>query len=282
MGRSRRRLKGNGAAPDQGDEHRVTARETNKRVVIITGASSGIGAATALRLARSGWHIVVNFATSAAGAESTVEACRTAGGHAAAMQADVSNNDECLALVHRTLAKWSRLDALVNNAGTTETVKHADLDGLNGDDFLRIYRTNVVAAFQMSKACATALRDSGNGAIVNVSSIASFLGTGSSIAYAASKAALNSVTLSLARVLGPEIRVNAVLPGYVETPWVRRGYGEAGAQAVAERYKANSPLARVSTPDDIADPIAWLVEHARNVTGEIMFVDGGSRLATPR
>lgn len=260
----------------------MSTQEVNGRVAIITGASSGIGAATALRLARSGWRIAVNFATSAAGAEETAEACRKAGGVAAAMQADVSNNEDCLALVNRALERWGRIDALVNNAGTTKTVKHADLDGLDGEDFLRIYRTNVVAAFQMSKACAPALRASGNGAIVNVSSIASFLGTGSSIAYAASKAALNSVTLSLARVLGPEIRVNAVMPGYVDTPWVRRGYGQDGAQAVAERYKANSPLARVSTPDDIADPIAWLVEHARSVTGEIMFVDGGSRLAMPR
>lgn len=260
----------------------MSAQQDSRRVAIVTGASSGIGAATALRLARSGWFVAVNFATSTAGAEATADACRQAGGIAIPMQADVSDNGECLRLVEKVLKEWGRIDALVNNAGTTKTVKHADLDGLDGDDFLRIYKTNVVAAFQMAKACAPAMRTSGNGAIVNVSSIASFLGTGSSIAYAASKAALNSVTLSLARVLGPEIRVNAVMPGYVDTPWVRRGYGDDGAQAVAERYKANSPLARVSTPDDIADPIVWLVEHAKSVTGEIMFVDGGSRLAMPR
>lgn len=211
------------------------------------GASSGIGAATARRLAGNGWRVVVNYARSAALADKVVADCQAAGAEAFAFQADVSVDAQCQALARAALERFGRIDALVNNAGTTKAMAHANLDGLSSDDFLRIYATNVVAAFQMTRACAPALKASGAGAVVNVSSGAAFLGTGSSIAYAASKGALNTLTLSLARALGPLIRVNAVMPGYVDTPWMERAYGE-GRSRVADQYSAGAALQRVAQP----------------------------------
>ena len=189
-------------------------KKKDKKVAIITGSASGIGAATAVELSRRGWSVLVNYSKSKEKAEQVVKNCPGA----IAVQADVGEDAECRKLAQAAMDKWGRVDALVNNAGTTKFVKHADLDGLSADDFLRIYRLNVVGPFQMARACAPALK-AAKGAVVNVSSVASLLGTGSSIAYAASKAALNSMTYSLARVLGPEVRVNAVCPGYVDTPW---------------------------------------------------------------
>ena len=179
------------------------------------------------------------------------------------------------------LDKWGRVDALVNNAGTTKFVKHGDLEGLSADDFLRIYRLNVVGPFQMARACAAALKAQ-KGAVVNVSSVAAKLGTGSSIAYAASKAALNAMTFSLARVLGPEVRVNAVCPGYVDTPWQHNALGMEGANKAAAHYSAMVPLKDFATPEDVAGTIVWLVEGARQVTGETIYVDGGMHITPPR
>jgi len=176
--------------------------------------------------------------------------------------------------------KWGRIDALVNNAGTTKFVDHANLDGLQADDFLRIYRVNVVGPFQMTRACAPALKST-RGAVVNVSSVASQLGIGSSIAYAASKAALNTMTYSLARSLGPEIRVNAVCPGYVDTPWHRNAFGAERANQVAARYASMVPLKDYARSEDVAEVIVWLVEGARHVTGEAIFVDGGLHITPP-
>lgn len=247
------------------------------KVAIVTGSSSGIGAATAIELSRRGFSVVVNYSKSKEQAEKVAAKCRDA----IAVQADVGEDAECRRLVKAALDKWGRVDALVNNAGTTKFVKHPDLDGLQADDFLRIYRLNVVGPFQMARACAPALK-AAKGALVNVSSVASLLGTGSSIAYAASKAALNSLTYSLARVLGPEVRVNAVCPGYVDTPWQQTAHGAEGARQAAERFAGLVPLKDYARPEDIAETIAWLIEGARQVTGETIFVDGGLHIATPR
>jgi 3-oxoacyl-[acyl-carrier protein] reductase len=197
------------------------------------------------------------------------------------VQADVGEDAQCRRLVRAALDEWGRIDALVNNAGTTKFVKHGDLDGLSADDFLRIYRLNVVGPFQMARACAAALK-AHKGAVVNVSSVAAKLGTGSSIAYAASKAALNSMTFSLARVLGPEVRVNAVCPGYVDTPWQHNALGMEGANKAAAHYSAMVPLKDFATPEDVAGTIVWLVEGARQVTGETLYVDGGMHITPPR
>lgn len=248
-----------------------------KKVAIVTGSASGIGAASAVELAKRDWSVVINCSKSLDEAKKVQAKCPGS----IVVQADVSDDAECRKLVQAALDKFGRLDALVNNAGTTKFVKHTDLDGLSADDFLRIYRLNVVGPFQMARAAAPALK-SAKGCVVNVSSIASLLGTGSSIAYAASKSALNSLTFSLARVLGPEIRVNAVLPGYVDTPWQHNALGMERAMKQAEHYSTLVPLKDYARPEDVADAIVWLIEGARQVTGETILVDGGMHIATPR
>ena len=248
-----------------------------KKTAIITGSASGIGAATAIELSRRGFAVLINYSKSKEQAEEVAAKCKDA----IVVQADVGEDAQCRKLVQAAMDKWGRVDALVNNAGTTKFVKHADLDGLSADDFLRIYRLNVVGPFQMTRACAPALK-AAKGAVVNVSSVASLLGTGSSMAYAASKAALNSLTMSLARVLGPEVRVNAVCPGYVDTPWQTNAHGAERAKQAADRYSTMVPLQDYARPEDVADAIVWLIEGARQTTGETLFIDGGLHIATPK
>ena len=247
------------------------------KVAIVTGSATGIGAATSIELSKRGWKVVVNYSKSEAEAKKVAGECKDA----ITVQADIGDDAQCKKLVQAALDKWGRVDALVNNAGTTKFVKNVDLDGLAADDFLRIYRLNVVGPFQMTRACAPALK-AAKGSVVNVSSVAALLGTGSSIAYAASKAGLNSLTMSLARVLGPEVRVNAVCPGYVDTPWQTNAHGAERARQAAERYSTMVPLGDYARPEDVADAIAWLVEGARQVTGETLYIDGGMHIATPR
>jgi 3-oxoacyl-[acyl-carrier protein] reductase len=239
-----------------------------KKVAIVTGGTSGIGEATAQELARRGWQVAA-MARGKAHAEIFT------------VKGDVAQDADCRRAVKQVLDKWGRIDALVNNAGTTKMVPHPDLEGLAAEDFERIYRLNVVGPFQMVRACAAALK-SAQGAIVNVSSVASVLGTGSSVAYAASKAALETMSFSLARSLAPEVRVNVVAPGHTRTPWHEAARGAAGAAEVEKRYSSIAPLKSVSEAADVADAIVWLIEGARRVTGEIIYVDGGMHIATPR
>lgn len=247
-------------------------------VCIVTGSGTGIGAACALELARRGCRTVINYSKNQDAAESTAQACRDAGSEALVVQANVANDTDCRRLVEQTLERWGRIDGLVNNAGTTKFVNHADLDGLSSEDFLSIYATNVVGAFQMTRAVTPAMKRQGEGAIVNMASIAAVMGNGSSVAYAASKGALNTMTLSLARALAPEIRVNAVCPGFVETKWLQQGLGgERYASAKAD-YEKRVPLQRTITPEDVADAVVWLLEGARLITGESIIVDSGSHL----
>ena len=252
-----------------------------ERVVIVTGGSSGIGEAIARELARRDWRVVVNYSRNTAQAEAVVKACVEAGGEAIAVKANVGEDAQCRALVQAALDKWGRLDALVNNAGTTKFVLHADLEGLSAEDFQRIYSINVIGPFQMCRAAAPELRKT-HGAVVNVSSLASRVATGSSIAYAASKSALNTLSMSLARTLAPEVRVNVLAPGFVDTPWMTAGYGEERYSRLRETYAQIAPLQAVSTPQHQADAVAWLLEGAAHVTGQILYVDAGMHVASPR
>lgn len=234
------------------------------KVAIVTGGSSGIGAAAAELLAKRGWQVAV-MARKAAQAQ---------------FQGDVAKDADCRRVAKAVLDKWGRIDALVNNAGTTKFVKHADLDGLATEDFERIFATNLFGAFQMVRACAAALKAS-RGAVVNVSSVAAVRGTGSSVAYAASKAALNTMTQSLARALAPEVRVNGVAPGFVRTPW-QEAQGKDTVDQTERKFAAAALLAKPVDPDDVADAIAWLIEGARSTTGTTILVDCGIHLAAGR
>ncbi len=252
--------------------------ELKDAVCIVTGSSTGIGAACALALAQKGCHVVVNYSKSEADAHAVAKQCGAAGAQALAVQADIAIDADCRRLADAALRKWGRIDALVNNAGTTKFVpNHADLAALQAEDFQRIYAVNVIGAFQMTRAVVPAMKQQGSGAIVNISSIAGVMGVGSSVAYAASKGALNTMTLSLARALAPEIRVNAICPGFVETRWLQQGFGDKYAAAKA-RFEERAPLGKVIVPDDIARAVLWFLEGADKVTGEFLIVDSGSHL----
>jgi 3-oxoacyl-[acyl-carrier protein] reductase len=243
-------------------------------VCIVTGSASGIGAASAIMLAGRGARVVVNYSKSEEAARATQKACAGAGAEALLVKADVAQDADCRRLAQAALDKWGRIDALVNNAGVTKFANHADLDALSAEDFQRVYAVNVVGTYQMVRACAPAMKRSGRAAVVNVSSVAGKNGMGSSMAYAASKGALNTLTMSLARVLGPEIRVNAVCPGLIDTKWVRDGYGPRFA-AMEARYREGTALGRMGKPEEVAAVIVWLIEGADLITGETIMVDSG-------
>lgn len=253
---------------------------------IVTGSASGLGAATAEILARSGARLVINYSSSQKEAEATAEACRKAGAaEVLVAQGDVSKDEDCRKIV-AAASGWGRLDILVNNAGITKHVAHADLDGLSAEDFQRLYGVNTIGPFQMVRAARSLLeagaKASGRpSAVVNVSSVAGISGVGSSIAYAASKGALNTMTLSLSRALAPLIRVNTVCPGYIDTPWFTKGRGEAGAKQVRDSVIAKVPLKVASTAEDIAQLVCFLAMPASsNMTGEVVRMDAGMHLVT--
>ena len=247
------------------------------KVAIVTGSASGIGASTAIGLAKRGAHVVVNYSKSEKEAR---ESAAAAGGETLVVQADVAKDEDCRRLAQAALGKWGRIDILVNNAGTTKFAAHTDLDALTGADWQAIYGVNVVGPFQMIRACIAPLKASGDGSVVNISSIAGVAGVGSSIAYAASKGALNTLTISLARAFAPEIRVNAVCPGYVATPWFSGRFGDEGAKRIGDQQAEANPLKRVAYADDIAHTILFLAgPESSHITGEMLVVDSGLHLA---
>jgi NAD(P)-dependent dehydrogenase (short-subunit alcohol dehydrogenase family) len=248
-----------------------------RRVCVVTGSSSGIGAATVRLFATRGWNVVVNFSRDAAPAEAVAGECRALGAEALVVRADIAVDAECRHLAGVVEQRFGRADVLVNNAGTTKFVAARDLDGLDADDFQRIYGVNVVGAFQTVRAFAPMLGRAA-GAVVNISSIASIMGTGSSLAYMASKGALNALTIGLARALGPAVRVNAIAPGLVETPWLQKGLGAERYAAAVQGYRARAALDAVIAPGDVAEAAWYLGVAAVKTTGEVLLVDGGLRL----
>jgi 3-oxoacyl-[acyl-carrier protein] reductase len=250
---------------------------------IVTGSASGLGAATAAILAKGGAKLVVNYSNSKKEAEETADLCRKAGAEVVVVQGDVSRDEDCRKIA-AAAAPWGRLDILVNNAGTTKHVPHDNMDGLSAEDFQRIYAVNTIGPFQMIRAArslleAAAKASSRASAVVNVSSVAGIGGGGSSVAYAASKGALNTMTQSLARALAPLIRVNTVCPGYIDTPWFTKGRGEAGAKAVRDSIVARVPLKSASSADDIAQLVCFLaLPQSGQMTGEFVRMDAGMHL----
>jgi NAD(P)-dependent dehydrogenase (short-subunit alcohol dehydrogenase family) len=251
--------------------------------VIVTGSASGLGAATAAILAKDGARIVVNYASSQKEAEQTADLCRSAGGEVVVVQGDVSRDEDCRKIAAAAVP-WGRLDALINNAGTTKHMAHDNLDGLSAEDFQRIFGVNTIGPFQMVRAARSLLeagaKASGHAStVVNVSSVAGISGVGSSVAYAASKGALNTMTLSLARALAPLIRVNTVCPGYIDTPWFTKGRGVDGAAKVRDSVVAKVPLKQASTAEDVANLVCFLAtQQSSNMTGEIVRMDAGAHL----
>ena len=250
---------------------------TQRKVALVTGSATGVGAATAQILAGRGYDVVINYSRSQAEAQATQAACRAAGADTLVLRGDVSQDADCRALAAAAMARWGRIDALVNNAGMSVFGADAAWDALDLEAFQRIYAVNAVGTFQMVRACLPHLK-AAQGCIVNVSSIAGSLGIGSSVPYIASKGAMNAITLHLARTLAPDIRVNAVCPGLITSRWFVDGIGQEGFDQLKAAVERTAPLGRASTPQDVAEAIVWLVDGARTTTGELLHLDGGMHL----
>lgn len=248
-------------------------------VAIVTGSSSvtGVGAETAKALAKRGAKVVVNYSTNKEGALETAELCRSLGGDAIVVQGNVAKDEDCRRIVAETIAKWNRLDILVNNAAVTKTIKHTDLEALDTAEFNRVLSVNLVGNYQMTRAAAPHLKASGDAAVVTVSSTAAFRCAGSSIAYGASKGAVNTMTVGLARALAP-VRVNAVCPGGLLGNWTKKILTEEGYKKRVAEAKSAFPLGHAIWPEDVAKVVMFLIADATCMTGELIRMDCGQHL----
>lgn len=249
---------------------------TRRPRALVTGSASGIGRAAALRLAAAGYDVVINYATSRGRAEATLVELQALGGTHAALQADVSDDDAVRAMVASATAEG--LDVLVNNAGTTSTIAPDDLEGITAENWDRVFAVNVRGLVQVARAAAPALRAS-HGSMVNVASIVGLRPGPQPLAYAASKAAVVSLTKTLSRVLAPEVRVNAVAPGWIAGEWMERTLGD-NYDRLMERRASHTPLQRNVTLEDVAESIFALATSHPFVTGEVMVIDGGYTATT--
>jgi NAD(P)-dependent dehydrogenase (short-subunit alcohol dehydrogenase family) len=250
------------------------------KVIMVTGGATGLGAAIAVGAAKRGAKaVIINCTKSLKEAEATADLIRSAGAEAVIAQGDVAEDADCRRIAGAA-APFGRLDVLANNAGVTKHAQnHANLDALSKEDFLRLYSVNTVGPFQMIRACRSLLEVGERSSVLMTSSIAGISGGGSSVAYAASKGALNTMTLSLARALAPKIRVNAICPGFIDTRWFPDAFGEEKTQGVRERMISTTPLQVASKAEDIADAALFLMSDAsRHITGETLMVDAGLHL----
>ena len=243
------------------------------------GGGTGVGAATARALAKRGCSVLVNYSRSKGGAEETAAAVEAEGSKALAFRCDVADDAQCRAMVDAATKAFGRLDVLVNNAGTTSFIPHGELEQVDDATWDSILSVNLKGPFQCARAAKPALAADGGGEIVNVSSIAGIIGTGSSIPYCASKAAVNNLTITLARVFAPKIRVNAVAPGFIDGSWLREGLGPA-FEPVRNAAALRSPLQDVCTPETVSDAVLGLIEGADLVTGHVLPVEGGMLIGT--
>ena len=241
---------------------------STRKVALVTGSATGVGRACAVRFAKLGFAVAVNYSKSEADALETLNLVEAEGVPALLCKANVADAAQVNEMVAATEATFDRLDVLVNNAATTHFIPHADLDALTDQVWQDILGVNLMGAFYCTRAAMPLLKAS-KGSVVNVSSVAGLSGQGSSIPYCASKAALNCLTLSLARAFGPDVRVNAVAPGPILTRWLE------GREAAVAKFLEQAPLGRAATPDDIADAIFFLAAGTTLVTGQVLVVDGG-------
>jgi NAD(P)-dependent dehydrogenase (short-subunit alcohol dehydrogenase family) len=259
----------------------MAGRDFDGWTVLVTGGSSGLGRAIAIECAtRGAANVIVNFATSAEAAAETKALTEAEGAKVVLAQGDVAKNTDC-ARIAAAAAPFGRVDALFNNAGVTKFANnHAELDAVSGEDFARLYAVNVIGAYQMIRAARPLLEAAPQaGAVVNTASVAGVIGIGSSVPYAASKGALITMTLSLARALAPKVRVNAVCPGFIDTPWFGKAMPAEALERMRQGVAASMPLKAASTAEDIAGAAVFLASPAsRHITGETLLVDAGLHL----
>ena len=259
----------------------MSGNDFDGAVVLVTGASTGLGRAISVEIAgRGAAAVIINYASSQTEAETTAAQVRAAGAQAILAQGDVSKDEDCRRIV-AAAAPFGRLDALFNNAGTTVFARdHADLDAVGAEEFLRIYGVNVIGAYQMIRAARALLESApAAGAVVNTASIAGVTGVGSSVPYVASKGAMITMTIALARALAPKIRVNAICPGYIDTPWFGNNMSVEAAEKLRQGVAASMPLRAASTAEDLAGAAVFLASPAaRHITGEALLADAGMHL----
>ena len=247
---------------------------SDKPVALVTGASTGIGRSAALALAKSGYDVVINYSRSEEAAKTTAQDAEVSGARTLVYRCDVSDDACVRTMLEATEKQFGRLDVLINNAGTTIAVEPKNMEALSVEDWNRVFAVNVLGVFLVTRAAVAMLRQSPNGCIVNTCSIAGVRPSAQALPYAASKAAVANLTKTLANALGPEVRVNAVAPGWIEGDWMKKMLGENydGLMARRARY---TPLKRICTSDDVAETMLSLITGNRFVTGEIIILDGG-------
>jgi NAD(P)-dependent dehydrogenase (short-subunit alcohol dehydrogenase family) len=259
----------------------MAGRDFEGWTVLVTGASTGLGRAIAVECAERGAaSLIINYASSADEAAATARLVESHGAEGILAQGDVANDGDCVRIAAAAVPT-GRIDALFNNAGVTKFAQnHADLDAVSGEDFARLYGVNVIGAFQMVRAARALLEAAPQpGAVVNTASVAGVLGIGSSVPYAASKGALITMTISLARALAPKIRVNAICPGFIDTPWFGRAMDAASLERMRAGVATSMPLKAASSAEDIAGAAVFLASPAaRHITGETLLTDAGLHL----
>ena len=248
--------------------------ELEGKAAIVTGAGTGVGYQTARMLAEQGCSVLVNYSRSREGAEKAAAECEKLGVKSIAVRADVSLDEDCVAMVAEAKKAFGRLDVLVNNAGFTKFVPHENLDGLESDDWQKILGVNLMGPFFCSRAARSLLEADDGGEIVMTSSVAGLVGMGSSIAYCASKAGLNNLTVTLARALAPKIRVNAIAPGFIDGEWLKQGFGDA-YENIRDSMIERTPLKRVATTETVAAGILSILMGPDLVTGHVVPHEGG-------
>ena len=248
-----------------------------RKCAIVTGASSGIGAAIAERLASRGCDIIVNFNKNNKGGNDTVINCQKKGVKAIAVCGNIESNSDCKLIVETCIKNFGKIDILVNNSGVTRVPDKKNSNTLSADDFAKIFAVNVTGSYLMVSVAKPFLKKT-KGSIINISSHSGFSGMGSSIAYAASKGALNTLTVGLARSLSPEIRVNAVCPGFVDTNWMKPFIGKKKLDDFKRNAASISPLLRIVTPEEVAEATCWFALGGLSITGQLLVIDGGTHL----
>lgn len=250
-----------------------------KPVALVTGGGTGIGRSAVLALAAAGYDVAINYSSSKGAAVETANAAHDLGAETILLQCDVSDDPAVREMLAQVEQRFGRLDVLVNNAGTTSAISPKDFDGVTAENWDRVFAVNVRGMFQVTRAAVPLLKAAGNGCVVNTASIVGLRPGPQPLAYATSKAAVVSLTKVLALNLGPEIRVNAVAPGWMEGDWMKRMLNDK-YDSLMERRARQTPLKRCVTADDVAETMLGLVRSNRFVTGEVIVIDGGFSSST--